>query len=118
MFENGAIILTTIFSMLFLVAPFIVNAFYQRRARRFADEILKANSSDYNRQIRANAVILLVRRSLWALFVLSVAILNFRLFLSEKLEWWLAGVILLGLGCFAFGIFGYKTELKKLKTLE
>ena len=118
MFESGAIILTTVFSILFLVAPFIVNAFYQHRARCFSDEIIKGNTGEFNRQIRANAVILLVRRSLWAVFMFLVAGLYFRRFFNDGLDWWLTGIILLGLGCFAFGIIGYRTELQRLKTLE
>lgn len=93
MLDYGAYILTAIFSILFLVAPFIVNAFYQRRAQRFSDAMLKGDSAEFNRQIRANAVILLVRRSFWALFLFLVAILSFRHFLKEDLEWSLAGFI-------------------------
>ena len=118
MFENGAFILTAIFSILFLVAPFIVNAVYQYRARHFSDEMLEGNTVEFNRQIRANAIVLLVRRSLWALFLFFVAIFSFRYFLKERLEWWLAGTILFGVGCFAFGIYGYRNELKRLKTFE
>lgn len=118
MFEKGTIIILAVFSFLFLLSPFVVNIFYQRKAKQFADDILAENVAEYNKQIRGNAVILLVRRSLWALFVLSGVILNFRALLDEGFKWLIIGVCLLGIACFAFGIQGYRAEIKRLKTLS
>lgn len=118
MFEQSTILLLGFFSILFLVAPFVVNAFYQHRAARLSDEILSGNVDEYNRQIKANALILLVRRCIWGLFFLSGLIWNYERVLQQGFSWLTFSVLCLGIMCFAFGFWGYFNELKRIKSLE
>ena len=118
MVENGIILALEIVAVLFfLIAPFAVNFFYQRKAARRADDLLAENAVEFNRQIRANAVIVLVRRSLWGLFLLFVIFRNTGGVWGAG-YWFTTMVILSGMACFAFGLRGYKTELGRLKSLE
>ncbi|HEY8563036.1 MAG TPA: hypothetical protein VIL74_21850 [Pyrinomonadaceae bacterium] len=118
MIETGTLLITAMFSLFFLIAPFAVNAFYQRRAARHADEMLAENAAEFNRRVRTNAFILLIRRGLWGLFAMFCLSAYFRSMSEVEINWLTLIFFLTGIACFAFGAWGFKKELKRLKTLE
>ena len=116
--EMTTAFLLGIFSILFLITPFAVNGFYQRRAARHADEMLAGNIVEFNGRIKANAVIVLVRRFLWAMFLWSGLIWNFREVRQRGFQVLTGLVLLAGFACAAYGVWGFRSELKRLKTVE
>jgi magnesium-transporting ATPase (P-type) len=118
MFDTTTAIILTVFALALLVAPFVAGAYFQRRAGRYADEMLEDNAGEFNKQIRGNAVALLVRRSIWGLLFLWLAVPSFRDRLAGGSSWGFLIFSLLAVLCFTFAIFGYKRELKRLKPLK
>ena len=118
MFDATTAIILTVFALALLVAPFIADAYFQRKAARYADEMLEGNVEEFNKQIRGNAVATLVRRSIWGLFFLTGIMLNFRAVWEHGLNRWILVLLVLAVSCFIFAILGYRSELKRLKPLK
>jgi NhaP-type Na+/H+ or K+/H+ antiporter len=118
MFGAATAVILVVFGLALLVSPFIVNAYFQRKAGRYEDEILEDKVGEFNKQIKGKAVALLIRRSIWGLLFLSGMILNFRAVLEQGFSWWKLVFPLLGIACFVSGILGYRSELKRLKPLK
>src|SRR5215213_5863818 len=118
MFGAATAIILAVFGLALLVSPFIVNAYFQRKASRFSDEILEYNVEEFNKRVKAKAVAVLVRRSIWGLLFISGIILNFRAISERGFNWLTLVFPLLGIACFVFGILGYRDELKRLKPLK
>ena len=118
MFEvNFGIFLVGLTGILLVSLPF-VNRFYQKRADDYLDELLKTNPVEYNRQIKGNAFRYLIGGTIWGLLFLSGFILNFRAVIAYGLRWQTIVVFVLGVGCIAWGVWGYKKELRKIIELK
>ncbi|HLM00417.1 MAG TPA: hypothetical protein VK400_05125 [Pyrinomonadaceae bacterium] len=48
MFDLTTAIILTVFALALLVAPFIADAYFQRKAARYADEILEGDVEEFN----------------------------------------------------------------------
>ncbi|HEX8737154.1 MAG TPA: hypothetical protein VF721_17615 [Pyrinomonadaceae bacterium] len=118
MFDATTAIILTVFALALLVAPVIADAYFQRKAARYADEILEDNAEEFNKQIRANAVATLIRRSIWGLFFLAGIMLNLRAVWEYGLNRWIFVLLILAVSCFIFAVSGYGSELKRLKPLQ
>lgn len=118
MFDTATVIILTVFALALLVAPFVADAYFQRKAARYADEILADNVDEFNKQIRGNAVATLVRRSIWGLFFLAGTILNLRAVWELGFRRWHFVFLMLAVSSFIFAILGCRSELKRLKPLQ
>lgn len=76
MSENSPAYWPFILGLGLFAALFAVNYYYQRKARDYADDILRPLPEEYNKQITANAYRYLIGRSIWGLIFLSGFILN------------------------------------------
>jgi hypothetical protein len=118
MFEGNSGTILAIIAVLILPSLFVVNYCYQRKTNKFVDEMLLRIPGEYNKQIKSNAFRHLIGRGIWGLFFLSGFILNFRAVIAQGFSWLSVFVISLGIGFVIWGIFGYKSEMKKIKNLE
>lgn len=118
MFDTSTVIILTVFALALFVAPFVADAYFQRKAARYADEILEGNVEEFNKQIRGNAVAALARRSIWGLLFLSGIMLNFRAVWEHGFNRWIFVLLILAASCFIFAILGCRSELKRLKSLQ
>lgn len=118
MFDSITAIILAIFALALLVSPFVVNAIYQNKAKVYADEIIEGNIVEFNKQIKANAVVVLVRRTIWGLLFLSGFVLNFRAAAEQEFHWLKIVYLIVGMTCITFGVLGYRKELKRLRTLD
>lgn len=116
MFESGFGIGLVVLTILVLVSLPFVNHFYQKRANDYADNLLKDNPIEYNKQIRGNAYRYLISRSLFGLLFASSIynIWNVEL----KTVYYKITFFLIGVGLIAWGLWSYKRELKKIKELS
>ncbi len=96
-----------------LVALPFINRFYQKRADEFADNLLKDNPPEYNKQVKGNAYRYLIGYWIWAILSGFLGLYNI---------WNQSGTVLIykiiylmiSLSLFTFGVWSYKKELKKL----
>ena len=102
----------------FFVLLFAGNYYYQRKGRRYADEMLKNIPEEYNKQIKANAYRILISRIIWGLIFLSGVIWNFKQTVAYGFSRLTALVIVLGLFFIVWGIFGFRREMKRVKILS
>lgn len=118
MFDTATVIILTVFALALLIAPFVGDAYFQRKAAHYADEILEGNVEEFNKQIRGNAVATLTRRSIWGLLFLSGIMMNFRAVREHGFNRWIFVLLILAVSSFIFAILGCKSELKRLKPLK
>jgi hypothetical protein len=117
MFELGYTIIIFIFAVGIFPFLWLVNYIYQKRADEFADNLLKHIPEEYNKQIKANAYRFLISRSIFGLIFACIGIYN--VFAQTKSIYWFAVLYLIfAIGFFAWAIYGYKSELKKIKELK
>ncbi len=118
MFElNFGIILVFLTGITLVSLPF-VNYFYRKKSDRFVENLLADNPVEYNKQIKGNAFGYLISRSILGLFIVSSLIWNFPKVIAAGFRWDTLIFIISGILSILWGIRSYKTELKKLKTLE
>ncbi len=108
------------FSVLFMAAVsvvFGVNFYYQRKARFYADEMLRDNPVEFNKQIKANAYRSLFSSLVWSAISLLILIWNYELIISGELsyaEGFFFGVdFLLGIFLIFWGVHQYYSEMKR-----
>lgn len=114
--ENSPNILLAIFVFVGILLLFVGNFYYQRKARFYADEILKENSKEFNKQITANAYICLVSRIFWGTVALVFTIWNIRKIETIELSWWFFLIVfelVFALFFIVWGFLGYKREMKR-----
>ena len=105
-------LITFILLIAFLILSFSVNYYYQNRARRYADEILKGMPEEYNKQIRATAYSNLIRQFIWSAYFVSSGIYG----IAHGLQLTDAFILfyLIGAVCFIVrGIWNFRKELKR-----
>jgi hypothetical protein len=114
--NNLGIISVIIFGLIFVLLP-IVNNFYQKRADDFADNVLLGIPEEYNKQIKGNAYRYLIGRSI--LGFLSIWLVIYNILNQKQTVYWfifLNGIF--AVGFFASALYGYKSEIKKIKELK
>lgn len=111
-------------SLLFLASVgilFGVNYFYQRKARFYADEILKDNPKEFNKQIKANAYRNLFSSLLWAFLVFLVFVWNYDWIISTEYNLgtvlFFAIDLLFSIFLIFWGIRGYRSQMKRIVEL-
>lgn len=115
--ENTKIILSALAGIL-LSSLYFVNQFYQKRANDYADNLLKDNLIEYNKQIKANGYRCLISRCIWGVLFLSGFIFNFQAIISQGFRWITLFVFLIGIVYIIWGIYGFKSEIKKIKDFK
>ena len=114
-------IASNIYLILFLVATpllFLINHHYQRKARHYADEMLRGIPHEFNRQIKGNALTVLIRSVIWGALTVWLLIANLGYFVDGELS--LTSQILLlidiviGIGIVLWGVWNYRVEMKRL----
>jgi hypothetical protein len=118
MFEVNIITILVILTGIILLALPFVNNFYQKRGNDFADNLLKDIPEEYNKQIKGNAFRYLIKRSLFGLFICSSFVWNFRAILESGLNRYIVIGLFCGVLSIIWGIYGFKSELKKLAELK
>lgn len=116
--ENAPNYLSMFLLLGFFVLLFAGNYYYQRKSRRYADEMLKSIPDEYNRQIKANAYRILVSRLIWGLIFLSGIVWNFQKIIAYGFSWLTVLSIAFGVFFIAWGILGFRWELKRLQVLS
>lgn len=97
----------------FFLLLYAVNFYHQRRAEKYADEILLSQPKEYNKQIKSRANIYLVSRILWGLLFLVSGIYNVyvnfqKLSFLMLINFWAA------LFFIVWGVRSFRKELEKV----
>jgi hypothetical protein len=79
----------------------------------YAENLLKDNPAEYNKQIKVNAYRYLIGRSLWGL--LFAASLYDIWAVEGKWVYFKLLFFVIGLALIVWGVWGFKSEIKKLK---
>lgn len=113
------IVIKTFFGILALVILVLIgvgNNYYQRKARRYADEMLKDNPEEWNKRIKANAWRYLISRGIWGLlftsFIYNIWNVSQEIIIF-KLVMFFGGVLFI-----VWGIAGFWGEMKRLQDLK
>ena len=113
---NIEIVLVVLTGIILVALPFI-NHLYKKRADDFVDNLLLEIPAEYNKQIKGNAYRYLIGRSVLGILSVWVVIYNI---LNQKQD--IYQVIFLNgifaVGFFASALYGYKSEIKKIKELK
>lgn len=113
---NGMYVFFGILAVAILIFSIVGNYYYQRKAKLYADEILRQNPAEWNKRIRANAWRHLISREIWGLvfssFIFGIwnapkTVLFSKLFL-----------LVIGIFFIVWGITGFRGEMKKLQNLS
>ena len=116
MFEGiSGTILVGLTGIIFL-ALFVVNYYYQRKWQNSVDEMLADIPEEYNKQIKANAFRYLISRNLWGLLFVSNIYNIWKV--ESKIVYFKLILVLIGLALIVWGIYGFKSEMKKIKDLR
>ncbi len=118
MYQNDINIILVILTVIILVALPLVNHFYKKRADEFADNLLLEIPEEYNKQIKGNAYRYLIGRNIIGLFILSSFVWNFKAIFALGFSWQVFVALFLGITSIVWGIYGYKSEMKKIKELN
>src|SRR4051812_24105555 len=116
--ENGLNYFTAFLLMAFFGLLFAGNYYYQRKSRRYADELLKDIPEEYNKQIKSNAYRILISRIIWGILFLSGIIWNFQKVLDHGFSWLTVLAVTFGVVFIIWGILGFRWEMKRVKTLK
>lgn len=107
-------------SLLFIASVgilFGVNYFYQRRARFHADEMLKDNPKEFNKQIKAKVYRNLFNSFIWAFSVFAILAWYYEWLISAEYSLgiiiFFAIDILFGIFLLFWGIWGYRSQMKR-----
>ena len=112
-------VIKIIFGILALVIWILVvvgNYHYQRKARLYADELLKDNPEEWIKRIKANAWRCLISRGIWGLlfasFIYNIWNVSQEIIIF-KLIMFFGGVLFI-----VWGIAGFRGEMKRLQDLK
>ncbi len=105
-----------ILAIVIVLSSIIANYYYQRKAKLYADEMLKQNPEEWNKRVKANSWRHLISRGIWGLFFSSFI---YGVWSSAKPVIF-SKLFLLAVGIFfiVWGITGFRAEMKKLQDFE
>lgn len=100
-----------------IIAVFVIYLpiYLQRQKNwRIADEDLKKiDYEGWKRQLKSNVYINLISRLIWGLVLLSLVAFNLRQVIEYGFSWFTIFVIVLAVSSSAWGILGFRRDLRK-----
>ena len=102
-------------AVVFFLLVFLAQYYYQRKALRYADELLEKYPTEYSKQIKANAYRYLISRIIWGVLFLSRVVLNYQQILVDGFNWITGTAAVFGIVFIIWGILGFRSEMKYIK---
>ena len=81
-------------------------------------DLKKINVEEWKKQVRAETVAKMFSRVIWGIFLLFAAVFNFLQRFTGGIDAHAYFVFLLGVLFIAWGVFGFRREMKSFKSLE
>jgi predicted neutral ceramidase superfamily lipid hydrolase len=82
------------------------------------NDLKRIDYDEWKKQIKSNAYVKLFSRVIWGLFLLSGFILNFQKVVALEFNLFTVLVLILSVSFIAWGISGFRREIKKLSEIK
>lgn len=101
----------------FFLLLYVVNYYYQQKAEKNVDEILRSQPKEFNKQIKSKAFGYLIGKILWSLLFLGSGI--YTVFVNfQKLNPLMLINFMIAAFFIIWGVRGFRKELKRLIPIE